>query len=145
LNSRFNDEEPSLSGNGRLLAFVSNRGMTSQILLYDLAGDRFLPLPALYTGEAIASNPSLSRTGRYLVYLVTFQGRQAIALYDRLTKRSELLTPNYRSWLRNPRVSPDGRYVVFESARRGQWDIEVLDRGPLVELDILDGTAVINP
>jgi Tol biopolymer transport system component len=127
------------------LAFVSNRGTTSQILLYDLAGESFLELPSLYGGEAIATNPSLSRTGHYLVYLVTLQGRPAIALYDRLTKRSELLTPNYRSWLRNPQVSPDGRYVVFESARRGQWDIEVLDRGPLVELDILDGTPVVNP
>jgi Tol biopolymer transport system component len=145
LNSRYNDGEPALSGNGRLLALVSNRGSNSQILLYDLQGDRFLELPALYGGEAIADSPSLSRTGRYLVYLVTLEGRPTIAFYDRLTRRSELLTQGYRSWIRNPRVSPDGRYIVFESARRGQWDIEVLDRGPLVELDIEDGALVINP
>jgi len=32
------------------------------------------------------------------------------------------------SRLRNPSISPDGRYIVFESGSRGQWDIEVLDR-----------------
>ena len=47
--------------------------------------------------------------------------------------------------MRNPQISADGRYIVFETARRGQWDIEVLDRGPLIELDIPDGTPVVNP
>lgn len=44
--------------------------------------------------------------------------------------------------MRNPSISPDGRYVVFESSTRGQWDIEVLDRGPTIELDIPNGTTV---
>jgi Tol biopolymer transport system component len=145
LNSRYNDQQPALSGNGRFLALVSQRGASSEILVYDLQQQRFLELPALYRGEAIAESPSLSRTGRYLVYLAILEGRPTIALYDRLTKRSQLLTQGYRHWLRNPRISPDGRYVVFESVRRGQWDIEVLDRGPGIELDILDGTPVTNP
>jgi len=34
---------------------------------------------------------------------------------------------------------PDGRFIVFESGSRGQWDIEVLDRGSNIELDIPDG------
>ena len=88
---------------------------------------------------------SLSRTGRYLVYLSSLQGRPDVALYDRLTKRTDLLTLAYRSWVRNPQISPDGRYVVFETARRGQWDIEVLDRGPQIELDIPNGSPVIGP
>ena len=36
LNSRYNDEKPSLSGNGRWLAFVSNRNGSREILVYDL-------------------------------------------------------------------------------------------------------------
>jgi len=39
----------------------------------------------------------------------------------------------------NPSISPDGRFIVFESGSRGQWDIEVLDRGSNIELDIPDG------
>jgi len=112
LNSRYNDEKPALSGDGRWLALLST---------------------------------SLSQTGRYLAYVVIIEGRPVIALYDRITDRSELLSQNYRGWLRNPRLSPDGRYLVFESARRGQWDVEVLDRGPNIELDIADGSPVESP
>ncbi|ACK72389.1 WD40 domain protein beta Propeller [Gloeothece citriformis PCC 7424] len=145
LNSRFNDEQPSLSGDGRLVAFVSNRNGKSQILLYDLQGRRFIGLRGLDPGGAIAESPSLSRTGRYLVYISSIQGRPDIVLYDQATGRSQLLTQGYRSWIRNPNISPDGRYIVFETARRGQWDIEVLDRGPLIELDIADGSRVPSP
>jgi Tol biopolymer transport system component len=142
LNSRYNDEQPTLSGNGRWLAFVSNRNGRSQILVYDLREKRFVELRGLLSGDAMATNPSLSLTGRYMTYLVNNQGRADIALYDRAIERSEILSRNYRSWISNPKISPDGRYIVFESARRGQWDVEVLDRGPDVELDIPDGSPV---
>ncbi len=145
LDSRYNDEQPALSGDGRLMAFVSNRNGKSQILLYDLQQRQFLRLSGLDLGQAIAESPSLSRTGRYLVYISSIQGRPDIILYDRATGRSELLTQGYRSWIRNPSISPEGRYIAFETSRRGQWDIEVLDRGPLIELDIADGTLVPNP
>ncbi|WP_425428859.1 TolB family protein [Aphanothece hegewaldii] len=145
LNSRYNEEKPAISGNGRWLAMVSNRRGMSEILLYDLQVRRFEGLSGFYGGDAIADSPSLSLTGRYLVYLVTLDGRPAIALYDRITKRSDLLIQGYRRWIQHPHISPDGRYVVFQSARKGQWDIEVLDRGPNIELDIPDGTPIPNP
>ncbi|NEO26195.1 MAG: TolB family protein [Kamptonema sp. SIO4C4] len=142
LNSRYNDEQPAISGDGRLVAFVTNRKGVSEIAVYDLAQDKFLDLPGLNQSGKIAQNPSLSRTGRYIVYLVSEQGRPAIALYDQAINQAKILTTSYRHWLRNPKISPDGRYVTFETARRGQWDIEVLDRGPEVELDIADGTPI---
>ncbi len=145
LNSRYNDEQPSLSGDGRWLAMVSNRNGNRQILIYDLREQRLVEYPGLNQSNAIAESPSLSRTGRYLVYLSSLQGRPDVALYDRVTKQTELLTLSYRSWVRNPKISPDGRYVVFETSRRGQWDIEVLDRGPNIELDIPNGSPVIVP
>ncbi|NES84089.1 MAG: TolB family protein [Moorea sp. SIO2B7] len=144
LNSRYHDEQPALSGDGRWLAFVSNRNGNSQISLYDLQQQRFLKLPGLNRKEAIAESPSLSRTGRYIAYISSEQGRPEIAIYDRATQRSEIISQRYRSWMRNPHISPSGRYIVFETARRGQWDIEVLDLGPNIELDISDGSPV-NP
>jgi len=136
LNSNFNDEEPSLSGNGRYLAFVSSRHGSSEIFLYDLQEKSFVSLRGVNQSDAISSHPSLSRTGRYLVYLTSRTGSPAIALYDRLTQRNEIISQGYRYWLRNPQISPNGRYITFETARRGQWDIEVLDRGPNIELDV---------
>ncbi len=142
LNSRYNDEQPALSGDGRWLAMVSNRYGRRQILLYDLQEKSFVDLPGLNLANTITDSPSLSRTGRYIVYISSIQGRPDIFLYDRAIKKSQLLTQGYRSWLRNPRISPDGRYVVFETARRGQWDIEVIDLGSQIEIDQLDGIVV---
>ncbi len=144
LNSRYNDQQPALSGDGRWLALVSNRNSSNKILLYDLRREKFMDLPGLNQSNVILESPSLSRTGRYLVYISSVQGRPDVALYDRATRQAELLTQGYRNWVRNPQISADGRYIVFETARRGQWDIEVLDRGPLIELDIPDGTPVTN-
>jgi Tol biopolymer transport system component len=145
VNGRWSDEEPSLSGDGRWLAFVSNRSGNQRIWLYDLQERHYEELAGLYAGQEIVDSPSLSRTGRYLVYRVTIEGRPVIALHDRLTRRSELVTQNYRGAVRNPSISPDGRYIVFEAARKGQWDIETLDRGSNIELDIPEGTPVENP
>jgi len=53
-------------------------------------------------------------------------------------QQSQVLSQWYQGWVRNS-ISPDGRFIVFESGSRGQWDIEVLDRGSNIELDIPDG------
>ncbi|MGK7930296.1 MAG: TolB family protein [Microcystaceae cyanobacterium] len=145
LNSRYHDEQPTLSGNGRWLAMVSNRNGSSEILLYDLRFKRFEELSGVNRSDTVVETPSLSQTGRYLVYIASLQGRPQIVLYDRITKRTEILSQNYRNWVRNPQISPDGRYIVFETARRGQWDIEVLDRGDRIELDIPEGTVINDP
>ena len=145
LNTRSTEEQPALSGNGRFLAFVSNRSSTQQLLLYDLEQQQLIPTPRLNRRNTIAESPSLSYNGRYIVYISSDRGRPVVALYDRAVGRSQILTPNYNGWVRNPSVSPDGRYVVFETTIRGQWDIEVLDRGVNIELDIPNGAPVSPP
>lgn len=105
----------------------------------------FISTPGINRQETIAESPSLSYTGRYIAYITSDQGRPVVALYDRAVQQSQILTPIYRGWVRKPNISPDGRYVVFESASRGQWDVEVLDRGPNVELDIPNGATVTPP
>jgi Tol biopolymer transport system component len=140
LNSRYTDEQPALSGNGRYVAFVSNRDGRRKLLMYDLQQRQFVDLPGLNKTSAIAETPSLSRNGRYLVYISSEQGRPELELYDRTTRSAQVISSGYRGWVRNPSISPDGRYISFESSSRGQWDIEVLDRGTNIELDISDGS-----
>ncbi len=62
--SRFNDEQPALSGDGRYIAFVSNRDGSRGIWMYDLREQRYILLPRLNRRDAIAESPSLSYTGR---------------------------------------------------------------------------------
>jgi len=64
-------------------------------------------------------------------------GKPTLVLYDRATTVASSQS-NGIGWVRNP-VCPDGRYIVFESGSRGQWDIEVLNRGSNIELDIPNG------
>ena len=135
LNSRYLEEQPAISGDGRTLAFISNRNGNSQIYVYNLRQRRFMNLPGLNRSGEISQSPSLSRTGRYIVYICSIEGRPDIVLYDRAIERSQIITERYRSWVRNPRISPNGRYIVFETARRGQWDIE---------LDTLNGNTIVN-
>ncbi len=104
-----------------------------------------MSVPRLSRPDTIVESPSLSYTGRYLAYITSDQGRPVVGLYDRIAQQSQILTPIYRGWIRNPNISPDGRYVVFETTTRGQWDIEVLDRGPNIELDIPNGAPVPPP
>lgn len=137
-DSRHNDEQPALSGNGRFLALVSNRDGNRGILLYDRKQQQMVNLPRLNRQNAIAESPSLSYTGRYIVYITSDGVRPEIELYDRVLQQPQVLTAHYRGWFRNPSISPDGRYIVFEAGGRGQWDIEVLDRGPNVESDVPD-------
>ncbi|WP_425332665.1 TolB family protein [Chrysosporum bergii] len=142
LNTRYAEEQPALSGNGRFLAFVSHRNGSHQLLVYDLIEKRLVRTPGLNRPRTIAESPSLSYNGRYIAYLTSDQGRPVVGLYDRASQKSQIITPTYRGWIKNPGISPDGRYVVFETASRGQWDIEVLDRGPNIELDIPNGASV---
>jgi len=102
-----------------------------------------------------SGNPTSSADGRYVAFesnantLVTGDTNRVsdVFLHDRntaLTSRVSVgpsaVQANGAS--SNPQISPDGRYVAFESAGRGQWDIEVLDRGPTIELDIPNGATV---
>ncbi|KAM3100206.1 TolB family protein [Phormidesmis sp. 146-35] len=136
LNTRYNEEQPALSGDVRLLALVSNRNGSRNILVYNLQQQQFVELPRLNRPDAIAESPSLSYTGRYLVYMASDRGTPEIRLYDRATQQPQVLMSLYPGWVRRPSISPDGRYVTFESSTRGQWDVEVLDRGAFVELDL---------
>jgi Tol biopolymer transport system component len=145
LNSRYTDQQPALSGDGKLLAFITDRAGRQELVVYNLEQRQFVPLPGLNQGNGVIESPSLSRTGRYIVYLSSRRGRPEIELYDRFTRNIDILTIGYPGWVRHPRIDPDGRYITFESAQKGQWDIEIFDRGQGVELDLAPGTSISPP
>jgi Tol biopolymer transport system component len=133
---------PSLSGDGRLLAFGSDNGdveyATSgygDILVYDRRTRKAAPVRTgkpgrpgrLYPGRE-SHHPSVSGNGRYVSFVSSAgdlvagdtNGRQDIFVRDRQTKQTERVSVASGGTQGNassgsPTISADGRYVVFDS------------------------------
>ena len=79
-------QDPAISGDGRLLAVISERRGRPSVQLRDLQDGRILPLSQLNRHQP-HSSPSLSWNGRYLA-LITQRGQRRLAVVaDRLTGR----------------------------------------------------------
>lgn len=124
---------PVLSADGRFAAF-SLTGNSHEFFLYDQLADTFLlvnPHPGL-PGQSVGRPDafSLSADGRYLAYACN--GCQVVPglgslhnyvfLYDRITRTHTLVShasgsPNTGADddSQNPKISADGRFVLFES------------------------------
>ncbi len=145
--------EPSLSGNGRLLAFCTRGGARSaggwDVGLFDMTAGKLLDLPGL-NSDADEREIALSRDGRFLAFVTNRPGGAGlsdIALYDRqaqaLVALSGVNSPHREI---NPTLSNDGRWLAFVSDRpagEGGKDIFLYDRSAaaLVELPGLNSVA----
>lgn len=126
----FAEEFPSYSGDGRYLAFASERDGRRNIFLYDLQTNQLVNLPNLNRRDSSQDQPDLSEDGRFIAYVSTERGRQDVFVYDRNQGRSQLLTVNLRGSVQNPTISGDGRRVAFQSNERGQWNLMLVDVTP---------------
>ncbi|MGB5596494.1 MAG: biopolymer transporter [Crocosphaera sp.] len=129
LNTRYSEEYPRFSYEGRYLVFASDRQGKRSIWLYDSRDGRLLPLPGLNQPGTVQDQPAISADGRYIVYVSEQEGKQDIFVYDRQSLRGENITQNLLGEVRHPTISGNGRFIAFESNRSGQWDIVIFDRG----------------
>ena len=101
LNSPQRDVEPSLSADGRLIAFVSDRpsGIGGRdVYLYERQTQQLLPLPGL-NSVAHEQMPSLSPDGRFVMFVserISGAGERDVFSYDRQTQKL-LPTPDLNS------------------------------------------------
>jgi Tol biopolymer transport system component len=128
LNSYATDESPSYSGDGRYLAFASDRSGRRSLYLFDLQERRLVNLPNLNRRDSSQDQPALNADGRFIAYVSSERGKSDVMVYDRQSGRSELLTANVRGTVRNPTLSGDGRKVAFETNQSGQWNIAIVER-----------------
>jgi Tol biopolymer transport system component len=138
LNADISDQRmPTLSADGRFLAYVSNAkggaGLTD-VYLYDLKEKKVLPLPEM-NSKSLDMQPSLSGDGRLIAFTsdrTGGKGGRDIYLYDRQAKKL-LPLPGLNSSYheQSPSLSADGRYLAFVSERlggAGERDIYLYDR-----------------
>ena len=131
-------QDPSLSGDGRLLAVISDLRGRPTVMLRDASGNASA-VPQLRRHQP-HSSPSLSWNGRYLA-LITQRGQRRVAVVlDRLSGRLHPLPlPGGRDPIRLS-LAPDARRLALQVADRGQWRVEVLDLSDLLEPDRAAGT-----
>jgi Tol biopolymer transport system component len=134
---KFDERMPSLSADGRWLAFVSNRNENvggADIYLYDRTQAKVIALPEM-NSPLTDITPSLSDDGNLIAFAsdrTGGQGGRDIYLYDR-NKRSFLALPGLNSVAneQTPCLTPDGRFLAFVSERikgEGERDIYLYDR-----------------
>jgi Tol biopolymer transport system component len=125
--------DPSLNGDGSLIAFASNRlgGRGAfDIYLYSVPGDSLIPLPGL-NSSAQDLGPSISGDGRYIAFQSGRGGGAGLIdvyVYDRATQ-SLVPLPGANTALGEvePAISPDGRYLAFATEFTGGRDVRVYD------------------
>lgn len=125
LNSHSAELYPFIAG--AYITFVSDRTGSQDVYLYDAKQRRLIDLPGLNAFDEVASNPSVSEDGRYLVFLILAEGRSGLYLYDRTTQQKRLLIPQTKQEMRNPVISSNGEKIAVEIAKNGQWDIMITD------------------
>lgn len=128
---------PAISGDGRIVAFVSNArggmGLTD-ILLCDIKEKTVDGLPEM-NSKHMDLQPSLSGDGRLLAFSSDRPGgtgSRDIYLFDRIDKKF-LMLPGLNSVApeQSPSLSADGRYLAFVSERldgEGERDVYLYDR-----------------
>jgi Tol biopolymer transport system component len=138
LNSQaFDDRMPALSGDGRYLAFASNRqggaGLTD-IYVFDRKESKMLALPELNTKHS-ETEPALNGEGSLLAFTSERpdgKGGRDIYLYDRVAGKYVALPGlNTAAHEFSPSLSQDGRFLAFVSERiggEGERDIYLYDR-----------------
>jgi len=119
-------DQPALSGDGRLLAMVVAQAGRPSVRLIDRSSGRALPLGPLTRGQPHRS-PSLSWNGRYLALIRQRGERSEAVLLDRARGR---LLPLPLPGDRLPEklsLAPDARRLAVQSLRDGRSSIDLLE------------------
>jgi Tol biopolymer transport system component len=117
----FSDWEPSLDALGRRIAFTTNRGGNSDVMLYRVTNQSLDPASAMQsaTGDV---EPALSGDGRYVAFASNRAGGAGdfdLHVFDLNTSLLVALpgNANTSSVDRDPTISYDGSIMVFVSNR----------------------------
>ena len=134
-------QDPALSGDGRVLASLVEKGGRPTVLLQEQPSGRLLPLRHLQRGQP-HSSPSLSWNGRYLAVL-TRQGERRLALIeDRASGRLHRLPLPAELEPQRLSLAPDGRRLALEVVQGGRSRLQVFDLAGLLEPDLPGGLPV---
>jgi Tol biopolymer transport system component len=117
---------PRISGDGRFVAFAASAGQSDpsradpasipRVYLRDISAGRTVCVSCDGPGRLGAFAPDLSADGGVVAFAIqSTPARSDIALYDQTSETIRVITRSGNAQSTNPRLSGDGRVVVFES------------------------------
>ena len=137
-------QDPALSGDGRLLAVIEDQNGRPTVQLRNLQGGGSLRLRHLSRHQP-HSSPSLSWNGRYLAVITQRGNHRLVLIEDRLSgKAHPLRLPSGRDPVRVS-LAPDAGKLAIQTADQGRWRVEVIDLSRLLEPDAPGGPRRTTP
>jgi hypothetical protein len=127
---------PAISPDGRLIAFLSNRGFFSvDLYVADAATGRIVRQltrtatdPHYSSLEFIRSAGTWDAEGRRLAVASVTNGQSTLVVFDAITGKKEREVPVAGvDEVLNPSWSPDGHAIVFTGMRQGLTDLYMID------------------
>lgn len=118
------DYNPSLSPDGKKIAFTSYRWGGHRIGIMDVDGTNQENL--LNTSVGYNLDPSWSPNGKDITFFMVDKGFWQIFKYNFETQKLTDLSALDNTSDRSPSWSPDGEYIAFQSIRDGNWEIYVM-------------------
>jgi hypothetical protein len=125
LTDGFRASEPTVSPDGKYVAFVSNNRGTRYLQIGELEGDTLRNVRALVHSERYdqAFAPRFSPDGSHLVYSAWTAGGYRDIRYVDVAARTYVELAHDRAVDSGPSFSPDGKYVLFHSDRTGIFNL----------------------
>lgn len=117
------DHRPTLSPDGGMIAFESERDGNPEIYLMSVNGG---PAINLTRHEAADTTPTWSPDGNFIAFLSWRDGGGSLYLMNPLGQNVRRLTALPGSDIWSPVWSPDGRHIAFITWHVAQLDIAVL-------------------
>jgi len=134
LGDEYLNAAPAWSGNGQRLLFVSNRSGRMNLWEIEVESRR---LRQVTTGPGNDLAPVVSSTGRAAYTQHSHQVDLYQARVDQPEEEHQRLTSHTQNNF-GARVSPDGRYILYQSDRTGNFELWLLDRADGSERQLTD-------
>lgn len=133
-----NRQDPALSGDGRVLASVVERGGRDTLLLQEQPSGRELPLRHLRRFQPHRS-PSLSWNGRYVAVLIQQGSRRLAVIEDRVNGNLLRFPLPGDQEVERLSLAPSGRRLALEVVHNGINRVQVFDLANQLEPDLPAG------
>ncbi len=128
---------PSLSPDGRRLAFVSDRGGSPQVYVRDLAGGQEARISR---AGSYSTSPSWSPAGDLIAFTSLAGGKYSVYLVRPDGSDQRVLASADGDCI-DPAFSTDGRYVVYTYQKKGYSELKIISIDGRLERSLISGLS----